>query len=520
MSELKEARGHQTDTAKQQTTPASQERTPVLDRETNTFDVPKIERQMGYLTMIVAEEMRKDEALRDAIMTFAATPLTEELPNAFVEQIEATGNERIAAFLSSEGLELKPFIALPAVPEELLTPDIVNAPSYEKSGTSTWSPEGRAGVTSEERKLVGSRFVFARYVKRLALGAELLANPQLTKGNTSGRVELPSGIKVTFDPKKTNEAQSLMDPTGWKTNRQIKDRVYEVSAGNERHILKERKTNRHLHVKKNGHTDGLTTKQEYATARFFESISPITEGDVRVRFEEAVGYVEFPDGYSFTLFRNEEGLWPIGEHGTGSNRVTARFAQLIEEHPESFQQEFKEAVTEVEMIMKSKTFAGQRVQLPFRLFSKFPPLTFKQFARVQAISDMERAQALLDETQIKHGFRNTDHDGFAYKLYRGDQKRRPSLELVGFDFEYFSFNRPPEQRNQEIGRLRRFDVMGKLQMLVNHLRYYAADEEPLSPQEVIYYLAVMQKTYPEMTEIVEEMKREDPDFIFDLQYVR
>lgn len=61
-------------------------------------------------------------------------------------------------------------------------------------------------------------------------------------------------------------------------------------------------------------------------------------------------------------------------------------------------------------------------------------LTFREFARLKARQMIIQAQDLLAATIAEQGYTNSDRDGFGFRVHRG---RRPTLEMVGFDFEYY-----------------------------------------------------------------------------------
>src|SRR3989338_11613314 len=99
-----------------------------------------------------------------------------------------------------------------------------------------------------------------------------------------------------------------MNPTVWEKRKQIKDRVYEIQVGTSSYFLKEKKTARHTDTKKHGHKPGLTSLEEYQTARSFNEQATIHKDDISLRWEKPIATVMFPDGFQFTVFEFEEGL--------------------------------------------------------------------------------------------------------------------------------------------------------------------------------------------------------------------
>ena len=469
-------------------------RTPVIENGEKLYDREKVMKQWELLSTLAMREIKVDPDLRAQVVELAALPLSEKLGKAFFDILRTNENASVQRLAEryADG-DLYKMLSLDEVPDELIVPDIINAPGYHphRPGDEI-SPEGSDGLTNPERDLISDRYIVGRNVKRLILGAEILDNPDI-EVDESGRLELPSGISITVDPEKADQVTDLMNPDGWTTNRQWKDRVYEVSTDAGQYIMKERKTNKHRHLKERGHRDGITSQQEFATARFFESIGTTNSGDVDMRFEHPVGFVEYPDGYSFTMFEKEEHMWPIGDFGRGERAVQGMYAYEMIDNPEHYECEFQIYKGLAEVIEESPEIFDIEIKSG-RIKT---PLDFESFAKVKAEFDIDMAGLMYDRTLAKHGFNNTDHDGYAFKIYKSSEQRRARLEMIGFDFEYYKFDQVPGQREEEDDMIVVGYIKDKLSRLTSNSRMKWSDNTERTVMEEILYMAMLSKAFPE-----------------------
>lgn len=407
-------------------------RKPILDQESaKTFPPKNIDRQWNFITEAIRRDIATKPEIRKQLEVFCVKPVSETLPNECIDLL-SKNDPRIANLAERYKSEAKAYLVLPPVPDEQIKPDIRNAPSYYsiKPRMDAWRkyyPEigeegvrnkareflknNKEGITREEREMIGIRYGYARDVKRLALGAEILEQSNLTP-NENGEIILPSGVKIVVDIDQGEAKSDLLNPHLWQRRVQLKDRVYEIEVNNRKYILKEKKTVRHKDTMKGEHRDGNLSSEEFSVAKYFQEHGGREKGNVKVSWEKPVGFVSYPDGFQFAIFEFEEGL-------IEDRAIIQQLATNIIEHQDQFRDEYQ-------LIAK---LVGDKHK------DTLENLTFKEFAMTKALRMERQVNDLMEETAIINGYSNRDRDGYSYKITNEDQLQ---LEIIGFDFEYFS----------------------------------------------------------------------------------
>lgn len=431
--------------------------------------------EIDHQWLVVTESARRaiitSPEVRHSAVPFTTEPLSEALPQKAIRSLAGI-DPRTARLAEAMGKTLGSVLGLSPVPDELLTPDLRHAPSLrrkadEVDSLTRWKSdlsehyddllqetrnrvEKSPGVTQAERDLVARRYRYARDIKMLGLMAELQEQPVASAEAKEGVIthELESGTKLVMTSEAFETSPSLLDPQKWESRHQLKDRVYVVMVDGKEYIMKERKTPRHTDVKKHGHKDGLTSQQEFEAAKEFSDLGTIRQGDVELRWEKPLGYVEFPDGYQFCLFESELGL--------KSDTPRHQLAREIMDAPEEYADEFEQTRERAKQIYderkdllwgyedrdaaanKPKRFtiprAARRHRKAYEAKPKPDELTFEEFAQLKANYLVDEARELLSQTMWDHDYTNSDMDGYAFRLHKG---KRPTIEIIGFDFEYY-----------------------------------------------------------------------------------
>lgn len=438
-----------------------------------------VEQQWRHITEVARQSILANVQIREAAAILVTTPVAEALPAEALDRF-AEKDERTAAMLKSIEGELGKVLGLPSVPTEAVQPDLRSATylySREDALRELDGVEKRArdpkeletdtervmqsidrrlkkgGITRGEQELIAARYRYARDVKLLALTGELHDNP-FTSHITSGGIlvhELPSGTRLGITEEAFAKTPDILDPSKWKGRRKIKDRVHEVLIGDNKYILKERKTPFHTDLKKNGHKDGLTSAEEVATAKQFSELGEISTGPIRLHWEKPLGFVEFPDGYQFAVFENEPGLQ------TDTQAVNVMIQRAILEKPEVYADEYQKlrdqarnllaerpdlATAEEDEVPKPKRIAisksTRRYRKEYAERPKRDELTYEEFAAVKAESLTDNSRDLLRKITLEQGYVNSDLDGFGFRVHETDQG--VSLEMIAFDFEYYRKN--------------------------------------------------------------------------------
>src|SRR3989344_1303227 len=237
-------------------------RTPVISQEA-PFSMDVVGQQWGMITEAVRREIVVNPQIRQTLLGFTTKPVSETLPDEFIKSISAS-DPRIARLSARYEKTLGACLALPPVPEEQITPDVSHAPSLQVPETTMemfssiygkndamyeerlhfyiQSGTFLSGITSEERQLIARRYVYARDIKLLALGAEIIEQGAKIPPGPAGEVKLPSGISMKIDSSQDKTRTDLLSPHLWEKRKQLKDRVYEIHVNGKKYLLKEKKT--------------------------------------------------------------------------------------------------------------------------------------------------------------------------------------------------------------------------------------------------------------------------------------
>lgn len=237
-------------------------RTPIINTESaQKYPLEAMDKQWGLVTEAVRREIINNQDARKSLIQFCKTPVSETLPDQFIQAISVS-DQRVAMLANRYNSGIKGYLELPAVPDEQIKPDIRKTKSFSEpnsyldyykniygKNTPKYEEELKKlvesgfflkGITGEEKLMISKRYKYARDVKLLALGAEIVDQGGVSP-NTNGEVLLPSGVKMVIDIKDDDQRTDLISPHLWEKRRQLKDRVYEVEANGRKYILKEKK---------------------------------------------------------------------------------------------------------------------------------------------------------------------------------------------------------------------------------------------------------------------------------------
>lgn len=431
-------------------------RKPVVgDQNIETVENPLVSREWTLITEVIKRKLSQPEA-RTALKSFINTPVSQHLASDMLDVLKQ--DAEVGSVLKRSGTHLADMLVLKEVPEEVMNPDVRNARlladpleyiaglrsddrSDERIETlvKEYSEKGSYinGLSPHEKSLVLKKYAFARDVKLLALGAELTEVGEIDL-NDSGEGLLPSGTRLKVSSEHL-QSPGFLDPSKWEYRRQFKDRVYEIGVDGKKYFLKERKTSRHRDTMPNGHREGLTSAEEYELAGLLNAQASVTEGEVRVSWEKPVGFVEYPDGFSFAVFEYEEGIIaddaPIREVG-----------EAIRHNPEAYQSEYEEVKNRISAylnnpLVKDAAAAGG-IKLPrrFGFFGKHEStLDYEMFAEAKAHFLCRKARETMEDKALDLGYQNIDATDtkFAGAYRLGEEEGKAIVEVVGFDYELY-----------------------------------------------------------------------------------
>ena len=466
-------------------------RKPILDIESSAnFPKETIIHQWQLMTELIKREIQANPDSRQAVLSFIAAPVSESLANQVVTAA-ADVSEHVSKLQDRFKQSLGRYLSLPAVPDELITPDIRSAPAYGDpesyiASLEKYSPEsfqkairqainsGRylPGITGEERKLIATRYQMGRDCKILSLAAELLGISPLELKDTE--TPLPSGTRIYIDLQATLDHKILINPLNWVKRRMIKDRVFEVDIAGKQFILKEMKTPRHTDTHEYGFRQGLSSGEEFKTAAFFQEHGRSDKEGIVVNWEKPLAYVVFPDGYQFTIFAHEKGL--MNDEETGRLLTQALHAKKAD-----FQEEYNRI--------------AQRVKDLKQLVGNYYPeleenLSFEAFARIKADYWIQQARNALSAIITQQNYGNYDLDGYAFKIHNVETGLK--VEILGIDFE--NFYKIDPSLAQEITNRRMEFELEKIQKNLLLMPDWD-DNQPVSKIERAGHLALFEEQF-------------------------
>ncbi len=451
--------------------------TSVHGENREVFDLQKIEKQWDLMATLLRRELHQDPELRKQLLEFSTLPVSEELIQKAWETL-GQENEKVNAFIRMYENVLGAYINLPVVEDEKIKPDLTHA-------------HARGKININEANLINRRYIFARELKRLALEAEILeqGGVELDQG---GRVELPSGVRITMATEKEEQVQDLLDPSNWEKRRQLKDRVYEIEANGRKYILKERKTARHQDTKRGGHIPGRSSAEEFATARYFETISPIKEDEIRLSWEHPVGYVDYPDGYSFVIFEYSENLEEID-----NPEFIQKVINQLEENSSEYDEEFEAVKGLGEVLLDKPELFGLTIY-GHKKRDKLE-LTRDDFNKIKAIYLIRmKALKLMREVIMKKGFRVDDLDGYAFRV----DDLEGLLEIICFDFEYYAQqDKSPEKIEHRLQQQEDTNLM--IPFFSGPFIKQWPDGQQVTSSQKLLYKALLIKERPDFEELLD-----------------
>jgi hypothetical protein len=452
-------------------------REPVIDGEIDKKSIEKIDRQWRIATEIARRAISNTD-VRTTLIGYNAKELSESLPNDAINKIANIDNS-MSRLIKHSSEDLGVFLNHNEIPEELLKPDISHARSFtgietEKERTyrdkqyytednfkqlldrkkNNGIPEG---ITKAERKLVSKRYSYARDIKMLGLMAELHDQPIDASNIDEGLVmhKLKSGIEIGVVSQESDLLNSMLDVGKWESRRQIKDRVYAIIVDGKEYIMKERKTNRHTDTMEHGHFDGLNSKKEFQVAKKLSELGTIRKGDIGLKWEKPIGYVEFPDGYQFCVFESDPGL---KKSNVSFSSLQYDLEREILESKDRYKAEYDDVClrskdiyrdrkdllsrygfsdtpkkTKNNLISSIKSIFGKKVEQSNSLITD--ELTFEDFSKLKAGRLLTESYELVRRVAEDNGYSNRDSNG-AYSINIRPGKD-PLVEVIGFDFEYY-----------------------------------------------------------------------------------
>jgi len=150
-------------------------RVPILDKESAqafpSFD--QLDRQWFLLSEAIRRDIILKPDVRKKLVPFCTVPLSENLRNTMLNALIPL-DPRIEKLANRYRSQVSSYLALPAVPDNLIRPDIANAPPLEIDSFNMWAVSSKSGITPQERHMVAKRYKYARDTKILAFGAEIL----------------------------------------------------------------------------------------------------------------------------------------------------------------------------------------------------------------------------------------------------------------------------------------------------------------------------------------------------------
>lgn len=437
-----------------------EKRTPILDQESaKQFDTEKIDQQWMFITEAIRQDVLTDPEVRKKVASYVNFSLSESLPHEFLSDLSL--DERVLKLKNRYEQMIGNFLELESVPDDQIQPNIRRAKlldspenvietlsniyGLDSSGFRTRLDEYISsgtflkGITTQEKLMIAQRYRFARDIKLLALGAEILEQYEDVIDNNSQEIKLQSGVVINIDVEDETKRQELLNVQSWEKRRQLKDRVYVIDVGGSKYILKEKKTERHTDTINVQYAKGLTSLEEFQAAKDLQANGVIEKNNIKISWEKPVATVIFPDGFQFTVFEYTDEL-------IEDSNITLRLANEIQNNREQFEKEFeiiKEMANKFKdspkiiKFEKAETESGLKKILKWMGLKKdvISELSFEDFSMIKSLRMQSQAKQMQQESVIRSGYFDRDSDS-VFKINL--QNKILQLELFGFDLEYFS----------------------------------------------------------------------------------
>ncbi len=404
-------------------------REPIIDEVTWTsLSEAPVDSEWGDVTGLVLQAIQQQGSIRERLAPFVQTPVGETLPQSILDAAfgESGSHDQARGLTAQAYPSLTRYLAVPPIPDEeigqtlrgfdyLITPeDSIRVfidegidENFIRAALKTIAAQGTYmhGVSDAEAELIAAPTLeLARDARNpAALAAALLIeNVQLNEHGLS--LTRADGLKVGVTPDCRPHELGLLDPQTWQGRKQIEDRTYEAYAGNRKYLLKEHKTTRHRNTPVGvPEIEGHPSEQEFAIAQEFQAHGT-RKGEVNLRWERPIGFVEFPDGFQFIVYEFQAGLIDREE-------ARPQLAATIRSHQDQYFDEY-EAVWGV------------------------TGCTFEEFSRAKARQLIDQAEQLVRDTPLELEYKNRDDP--QYGLLIDDQDGEMTVSAFGYDFEYFT----------------------------------------------------------------------------------
>ena len=135
-------------------------RVSILDEESTkafpSFD--QLDRQWFLLSGAIQRDMATNLNVRKQLVPFCSVPLSETLPQDMLNSLSSM-DTRVKRLADRYRSQVSSYLALPTVPDNLIRPDIANAPPLE---FNMWDVSSKSGITRQERWMVAKRYQYAR----------------------------------------------------------------------------------------------------------------------------------------------------------------------------------------------------------------------------------------------------------------------------------------------------------------------------------------------------------------------
>jgi hypothetical protein len=474
-------------------------RKPIVDNESILqFSNKEITRQWNLVTEVIMREIQLNPELRKSLLALSNEQADETLASKLVS-LSITSSPRVHQITQRYNDTVIKYLNLPSIPDEFLGKDFRHVRYLEhptdKNKVDRYLDENfggkellerdiargifEKGITVEEKKMAIQRYRFARDAKLIIFAVEMIEQ-NLVGQTINDKTILPSGTE--FHLLNKGFETNILNPINWEKRTMIKDRVYKITIKGKIYILKEKKTNRHTDTIKNGHLNGLSSEDEFKTAKFLKEYASIKfpNKKISVNWESPIGYVNFPDGFQFTIFEYENDL--IEDR----NLLEKKLYKMIIENKKQFEEEYQWTKQHYAKFLKHSLINRPRIDIA-RIMGFKPKLTFESFAKVKTLSWIMKARDLMIDLLLKNEYSNSDKDGYAYKI---TNKKEIMLEIIGIDFEYYH-KITSERRNEIANNGKRKDNI--LENLKMQLPFNWWDESRTSDAEQAAMIALSKK---------------------------
>ncbi len=268
--------------------------------------------------------------------------------------------------------------------------------------------------------------------------------------------------------------------------------------------MKERKTVEHLSQFHGGYVPTLTSREEFCAAKKMNTDGNQIFSGLEIKWEKPLAYVEFPDGFSFTIFEDDPVISTDLDDDSvlGLEKIRSQVLERLKQNSEQLKAEFKlvKELAEQEFVYNKNVQrigtkiwerAAMAVNCVFKKNILPLGITFEDYLTVKSYWLINQAENLMDSAASAVGYTNVDKQGKAFFFPESGY-----LGAVGFDYEYFKADPGNREFSSDEIKTRFDEILAGCLKIKSGFNFVPSR---FNRVQAAIYLAISQANYLELT---------------------